>query len=111
MLYEVITYSMERIAPVVESMRRKYLLRSKNREEQLVRVIPELRARMRFMRLNFMDEDYGLEEKFQMIFCRNVIIYFVITSYSIHYTKLYESGLSSIRPAMIWGRRGSSRYW
>jgi len=69
-------YSMERILPVVESLRRKYLLRSKNRDEQLVRVIPELRARMRFMRLNFMDEDYGLDEKFQVIFCRNVIIYF-----------------------------------
>ncbi len=69
-------YSMERIAPVSDSMRRKYLLRSKNREEQLVRVMPELRARMRFMRLNFMDEDYGIEEMFQVIFCRNVIIYF-----------------------------------
>lgn len=69
-------YSMERIAPVSDSLRRKYLLRSKNRDEELVRLVPELRARMRFRRLNFMDDDYGLDEKFQMIYCRNVIIYF-----------------------------------
>jgi len=69
-------YSTERVAPVAENLKRKYLLRSKNRDEQLVRMIPELRAKMRFMRLNFMDEDYGLDERFQMIFCRNVIIYF-----------------------------------
>jgi len=69
-------YTMERIVPVSDSLRRKYLLRSRNREEQLVRVIPELRARARFMRLNFMDDDYGLDESFQAIFCRNVIIYF-----------------------------------
>jgi len=69
-------YTRERIAPVSDGLRRKYLLRSKNRDEQLVRVVPELRARMRFMRLNFMDEEYGLDEMFQVIFCRNVIIYF-----------------------------------
>jgi chemotaxis protein methyltransferase CheR len=69
-------YTMERIAPVSDAMRRKFLLRSKNRDEQLVRVVPDLRARMRFKRLNFMDDSYGLDESFQAIFCRNVIIYF-----------------------------------
>jgi chemotaxis protein methyltransferase CheR len=31
---------------------------------------------LRFGRLNFMDEDFGLRERFHIIFCRNVIIYF-----------------------------------
>ena len=38
--------------------------------------MPELRRTVEFRRLNFMDSDYGIEEKFDAIFCRNVIIYF-----------------------------------
>ena len=41
-----------------------------------VRVVPELRRLVEFRRLNFMDADYGLREKADAIFCRNVIIYF-----------------------------------
>jgi chemotaxis protein methyltransferase CheR len=41
-----------------------------------VRVVPELRRLVEFRRLNFMDADYGLIEKADAIFCRNVIIYF-----------------------------------
>jgi len=35
-----------------------------------------LRRLVEFRRLNFMDADYGLQEKVDAIFCRNVIIYF-----------------------------------
>lgn len=69
-------YSMERVAPVPDSMRKKYLLRSKDRSAELVRIIPQLRERVRFRRLNFMDEDFGFREPMDIIFCRNVIIYF-----------------------------------
>jgi chemotaxis protein methyltransferase CheR len=41
-----------------------------------VRVVPELRKLVEFRRLNFMDDDYGLAERVDAIFCRNVIIYF-----------------------------------
>jgi hypothetical protein len=41
-----------------------------------VRVVPELRQLVEFRRLNFMDADFGLSEKADVIFCRNVIIYF-----------------------------------
>jgi chemotaxis protein methyltransferase CheR len=41
-----------------------------------VRVVPELRRVVEFRRLNFMDTEYGLAERPDVIFCRNVIIYF-----------------------------------
>lgn len=69
-------YDEERIDPVPMQLRRKYLLRSKDRTNPLVRIAPELRARVRFGRLNFMDSDFGFREQLDIIFCRNVIIYF-----------------------------------
>ena len=39
-------------------------------------MVPELRALVEFRRLNFMDADFGLTEPPEIIFCRNVIIYF-----------------------------------
>jgi chemotaxis protein methyltransferase CheR len=41
-----------------------------------MRVVPELRRQVEFRRLNFMDADFGLSEKVEAIFCRNVMIYF-----------------------------------
>ena len=69
-------YAEELVEPVPLALRRKYLLRSRNRREARVRVIPELRARARFARLNFMERDYGIREEFDVIFFRNVMIYF-----------------------------------
>ena len=39
-------------------------------------MVPELRKLVEFRRLNFMDADFGLAEKADVIFCRNVMIYF-----------------------------------
>ena len=73
---EKAVYDEERIAPVPAEFKRKYLLRSKDRTKRVVRVAPELRSRVRFRRLNFMDGDFGFREPIDVIFCRNVIIYF-----------------------------------
>ena len=73
-------YEMEKIVPVPVEYRKRYLLRSKDPARPLVRVKPELRKHIDFRRLNFMDEDFGLRESFDAIFCRNVLIYFERTT-------------------------------
>lgn len=69
-------YKESRIAALPMSLKRKYFLKSKNRENPTVRVIPELRKKVTFQRLNFMEATYNLTDDFDIIFCRNVLIYF-----------------------------------
>jgi chemotaxis protein methyltransferase CheR len=51
-------------------------MRSRDPQSDLFRVVPEMRALIEFRRLNFMDADFGLADSPEVIFCRNVIIYF-----------------------------------
>ena len=55
---------------------KKYLLRSRDKSKGLVRIIPKLRAVVTFRRLNLMDDDFEIRDPMEVIFCRNVIIYF-----------------------------------
>jgi chemotaxis protein methyltransferase CheR len=64
------------VQPVPADLRRKYLLRSRDSEKRLYRVVPELRQMVEFRRLNLMDSDFGIGQPVDIIFCRNVIIYF-----------------------------------
>jgi chemotaxis protein methyltransferase CheR len=69
-------YAEDRIEPVSLPLRRSFLLRSNDPTRRVVRIVPELRGKMSFRRLNFMDADYGLKDVFDVIFFRNVMIYF-----------------------------------
>lgn len=69
-------YSEDKITPIPLRLRQKYLLRSKDKDRNLIKMTPELRAHTKFRRLNFMESDFGLREKQDIIFCRNVMIYF-----------------------------------
>ena len=69
-------YNEERITPVPVELRRRYFLKSKDAARSLVRVTPELRGRISFSRVNLMDETYSVQAPVDIIFCRNVIIYF-----------------------------------
>ena len=64
------------VAPVPPELRHRYLLRSRDRSRRLVRIVPELRGWVTFARLNLMDADYPVDRDFDVIFCRNVLIYF-----------------------------------
>jgi len=69
-------YEEERIEPIAAALRTKYILRSKDRTRTQVRIVPELRRKLTFHRLNFMDAHYGVKDMFDVIFFRNVMIYF-----------------------------------
>ena len=69
-------YNESQVDPVPMELKKKYLLRSKDRNSGMVRIVPELRDKVRFRRLNFMDQDFGMRDQLDIIFCRNVIIYF-----------------------------------
>jgi chemotaxis protein methyltransferase CheR len=69
-------YSERSIVDLPMDIRRRYFLKSKDSTKQLVRIIPELRQKTKFERLNFMDDVYPVSEVFDIIFCRNVLIYF-----------------------------------
>ncbi len=69
-------YPEEMIAPVPMEMRRRYLLRGKGNSRGLVRVAPALRRLVEFGRLNLMEAPYSVDRNMDVIFCRNILIYF-----------------------------------
>lgn len=69
-------YDESRVETVPMSFKKKYMLKSREKGSGLVRMKPEIRARVCFARINFMDDRYPISEQFDVVFCRNVIIYF-----------------------------------
>ncbi|MFN3521873.1 MAG: CheR family methyltransferase [Phenylobacterium sp.] len=64
------------VEPVPMELRRRYLMRGKDGRRDQVRIAPQLRAKLAFARLNLMDEAYPVDRDLDMIFCRNILIYF-----------------------------------
>jgi len=69
-------YHQEKVASIPLKLRKKYLLQSKDSDQQLVRIVPELRAKVDFQRSNLNAQEFRIRENRDIIFCRNVIIYF-----------------------------------
>lgn len=69
-------YKEERVEIVPIGMKKKYMLKSKDRANPTVKMGPNLRNKVHFGRLNFMDDHYAISETFDVVFCRNVLIYF-----------------------------------
>jgi chemotaxis protein methyltransferase CheR len=69
-------FSEQMIDPVEMDLRRRYVMRAKDNRRGLVRIVPELRSKLAFARLNLMDDHYPVEGDMDLIFCRNILIYF-----------------------------------
>lgn len=68
-------YPEERLREVPQEWHRKYFQRGQREWEGYFRIKPALRERISFRQVNLLGE-YGFCETFDVIFCRNVMIYF-----------------------------------
>jgi chemotaxis protein methyltransferase CheR len=64
------------IEPVPMELRQRYFTRARDPRRGEVRVIPSIRAKHAFGRMNLMDDAYPVDRDMDIIFCRNVLIYF-----------------------------------
>ncbi|MBN1650278.1 MAG: hypothetical protein JW857_03050 [Bacteroidales bacterium] len=69
-------YPLKDIESFSEETKKKYLLKSKDKEKSEVRIKKALRDKVRFQWHNLMDQEYKIHQEFDIIFCRNVLIYF-----------------------------------
>jgi chemotaxis protein methyltransferase CheR len=69
-------YSEKVAEPIPSALKHKYLLRSRDRDKGLVRIVPGLRQKVAFQRLNLLSRRYDVPSPVDIIFCRNVFIYF-----------------------------------
>jgi chemotaxis protein methyltransferase CheR len=69
-------YEEDRLETTPPDFKRRFFLRSRDRTSNKVRVVPELRAKVTCRWLNLMHDDYEINQKMDIIFCRNVMIYF-----------------------------------
>jgi chemotaxis protein methyltransferase CheR len=73
-------YPAERADEVPLEYRRSYMLRGVASQQGRVKVAPELRRIVQFVQVNLNDEAYPVAGPFDLIFCRNVFIYFETTT-------------------------------
>lgn len=69
-------YSSSVIEPVPAALRSRYLHEGQNEWRGKWRISPTLRNRVHFRRLNLMNADYNVDTNLDVIFLRNVLIYF-----------------------------------
>jgi len=69
-------WPIERSNDIPERLKKAYMLRGVRSEEGRMRAHPTLKSLIEFRHVNLNDRDYGIRESFDLIFCRNVLIYF-----------------------------------
>lgn len=69
-------YSQDRIKDISEERRKQFFHRGRGSRAGMVRVVPELRGMIEFRKLNLLSSQWDLDPGIDIIFCRNVMIYF-----------------------------------
>lgn len=69
-------YALASLEPIPSLLRARYVQRAVDPTRQEGRVVAELRRRIAFAQLNLMDAEYPVGAPMDLIFCRNVLIYF-----------------------------------
>lgn len=87
---ELGVYRQDLIEPIPMRLRMKYLLKSQRAGSKSVRMTPEMRDRIEFRKLNLLTEVSRLRNRMDVIFCRNVIIYFDVPTQERIVRSLYD---------------------
>lgn len=69
-------YSASKVEMLAQHRLQHFFQRGKGNQQGKVRVYPELRAMIRFERLNLLEPQWPITAPVDVIFCRNVMIYF-----------------------------------
>lgn len=69
-------YKFDRIEKIPTAIANKYFFKSPEKREFLVKVKPELQGLITFKQLNFLEKEWPMRGPFDIIMCRNVLIYF-----------------------------------
>jgi len=69
-------YSLERVEKLPEETLKRFFLKGIGKNVGFVQVRKELRDMISFRTLNLLDEQWSINGSFDVIFCRNVMIYF-----------------------------------
>lgn len=69
-------YRMENVKSLSQERLHRFFMRGKASNAGMVRVKPELRRMIEFMQVNLIRDDWPFKEPFDIVFCRNVMIYF-----------------------------------
>jgi len=72
-------YPLSRVEPLSKEWRRRFFQKGVHQWEGYVRIKPEVKQLVEFFRFNLMDH-FPYKEEFNVIFCRNVMIYFEKTT-------------------------------
>ncbi len=69
-------WPLERAAEIPPHYRKTFMLRGRGPQEGKMAARPELSSLIRVVRLNLNDDRYPIAGRFDLVFCRNVLIYF-----------------------------------
>ncbi len=69
-------YPMSQVGELSIDLKHRYFLKSKNTREPKVRVVKEIREKVRVGSMNLMAGSYPFHKQFDIIFLRNTLIYF-----------------------------------
>lgn len=69
-------YEVAKLSDVTEQRRRQFFFRGKGQRQGYVKVVPELQFMVEFRQLNLLEKNWGLKAPIDIVFCRNVMIYF-----------------------------------
>ena len=69
-------YRLEGLKGISDERIQRFFMRGKGANEGMARVKPELQRMIQFISVNLIRDDWPFREPFDVVFCRNVMIYF-----------------------------------